>query len=376
VPRFLALTSKGLGTALESELKNQNYKVLKSSQTRTLFECNWQRLYEAHLMLRTATRILMPVLDFTAYNNEELYNQIRKHDFTKYIRPDQTIKIVTSLHEKEGPFNNDLFISQKVKDAIVDQFRDKYQKRPDVDKQADLQIWVRTKGPEFSVSVDLTGDSLTKRGYRTESGEAPLREHLAAGLLILSKWNPQEKSLLDPMCGSGTFLIEAALMAINRGPGTFRKNFAFFKHLNFQKTAWDEAVMKVRSEESLQVPHKILGFEINPSVMETAKRNIARAGVADFIHIQQRAIKDLKSPGGEFIIVCNPPYGERLVNKMRVEDTYIEMSKVFKEEFKGSELWLLSGNKDLTPFLRMKSERSYSIDNNSIDCKWIKYNLY
>ena len=376
MPRFLALTSKGLGTALESELKNQNYKVLKSSQTRTLFECNWQRLYEAHLMLRTATRILMPVLDFTAYNNEELYNQIRKHDFTKYIRPDQTIKIVTSLHEKEGPFNNDLFISQKVKDAIVDQFRDKYQKRPDVDKQADLQIWVRTKGPEFSVSVDLTGDSLTKRGYRTESGEAPLREHLAAGLLILSKWNPQEKSLLDPMCGSGTFLIEAALMAINRGPGTFRKNFAFFKHLNFQKTAWDEAVMKVRSEESLQVPHKILGFEINPSVMETAKRNIARAGVADFIHIQQRAIKDLKSPGGEFIIVCNPPYGERLVNKMRVEDTYIEMSKVFKEEFKGSELWLLSGNKDLTPFLRMKSERSYSIDNNSIDCKWIKYNLY
>lgn len=376
MPRFLALTSKGLGAALESELNGLDYKVLKSSQTRTLFECNWQKLYEAHLLLRTATRILMPVLDFTAYNNEDLYNQVRKHDFTKYIKPHQTLKIVTNIHATEGPFSNPLFVSQKVKDAIVDQFRDKFDKRPDVDKQADLQVWVRVKGPEISLSIDLTGESLTRRGYRAESGEAPLREHLAAGLLILTKWNPEEKSLMDPMCGSGTFLIEAALMALNRGPGTYRKEFAFFNHLNFQKSAWEEAFKNVRAREKTSLPNALVGFEINPSVIETAKRNLVRAGVSEYIKLQQRAMKDLKNPGGEYVIVCNPPYGERLTNKDRVEDTYIDMSKVFKSEFRGSDLWILSGNKDLTPFLRMKSERSYSIDNNSIDCKWIKYKLY
>ncbi len=376
MPRFLALTSKGLGSVLENELKGNQYKVLKSSQTRTLFECNWQRLYEAHLRLRTATRILMPVLDFTAYNNEELYHQIKKHDFTKYIQPHQSLKIVTSIHSTEGPFSNPMFVSQKIKDAIVDMFRDKYDRRPDVDKKADLQVWVRIKGPQVSVSIDLTGESLTKRGYRTFSGEAPLREHMAAGLLLLTQWNGNQ-SLLDPMCGSGTFLIEAALIALDKGPGLYRKDFGFLHHLNFQKEAWDKAKVDVENKIRNKMDINILGYDINPGMLDVARKNLQKAGLQDSINLQQRALKDLKNTeNAKYIIVCNPPYGERLKGRDRLEELYGEMGKVLKQEFKGSELWVLSGNKDLTPYLRMKSDKSYSVDNNSIDCKWLKYSLF
>ena len=376
MPRFLALTSKGLGGVLEQELRDLDYKVIKASQTRALFECNWERLYYAHLMLRSATRILLPVLDFTAYKNNELYKQIQKHDFTKYIGNHQALWVVANSSEAKGPFKNTVFVSQLVKDAIVDQFRDKTGERPNVAKNADLQIWLRMKGPKFSVAIDLTGKSLTQRGYRPLSGEAPLREHLAAGLLGLTQWKG-ERDLVDPMCGSGTFLIEAALISLRRGSGSFRKNFAFMKHKGFQVEAWERALNKAKFSVKNEFPHKIIGFDVDPRMVEAAKNNIKNAGLEKFIHVEQRAVKDLKNPGLKApLIVCNPPYGERLKGKSSLEETYKDFGNVLKQEFKGGEAWILSGNKELTPALRMKAERSYSIDNNSIACKWLKYKLY
>lgn len=375
MPRFLALTSKGLGGVLEQELKDLDYKVLKASQTRALFECNWEKLYFAHIMLRTATRILLPILDFTAYKNEELYKQIQKHDFTKYISPKQSIWVVCNSSDKNGPFKNDVFVAQLVKDAIVDQFRDKYDQRPNVGKQADLQIWIRMKGPSFSVSIDLTGPSLTQRGYRTEAGIAPLREHIAAGLLKLTKWDRQ-KDLLDPMCGSGTFLIEGALIALNKGPGLYRKDFAFHKHVNFQKEAWVRAKQLAERLIKPELPIQILGYDIDPRMVEMARNNVKRAGLEKFVKIEQRAIKDLKNTLNHPLVVCNPPYGERLKEKVLLEETYKDLGNKLKTEFKETEAWLLSGNKELTPALRMKAERAYAVDNNGLDCKWLKYPLY
>jgi 23S rRNA G2445 N2-methylase RlmL len=377
MPRFLALTSKGLGVTLENELKQLDFKVIKASQTKALFECNWQRLYEAHLRLRTATRIIMPVLDFSAYNNEDLYNNIKRHDFTKYISPDQSLKIITSIKDENGPFNNGMFVSQKIKDSIVDMFRDKFNKRPNVDKNADLQIFVKIKGANVSVSIDLTGESLTKRGYRKFQGEAPLREHIAAGLLLLSHWKG-ETPLVDPMCGSGTFLIEGALIAINKGPGLYRKNnFAFCKHLNFQKESWEKAQSQVKSEIKTESKTAIWGFDVDPRMINSAIENIKTSELTDYINVKQLALRDLKNPvGAGALIVCNPPYGERLKAKNKVEELYIELSRTLKTEFKGCSLWMLSGDKDLTPFLRLKSEKAYKVDNNGIDCKWLRYDLY
>ena len=218
--RFLAITSRGLGDALNREVVDLGLKVLNHNQAGVLFESNWQQMYSANLCLRTATRILLPVLDFAAYDPDQLYGNMRRHDFTKYINEDDTLAVVATVSEA-GPFPNELFVAQKVKDAIVDQFSNKYGRRPSVDKKnPTMKVWVKVKGSNISVSIDTSGESLSQRGYRQDQGLAPLREHLAAGLISQTGWRG-ECTLIDPMCGSGTLLIEAALLVLNKGPGLY-----------------------------------------------------------------------------------------------------------------------------------------------------------
>jgi len=318
----------------------------------------------------------MPILDFNAYNGDDLYNNCKKHDFTKYIRPDQTLKVEVSL-SGNGPFNNSIFVAQRIKDVVVDQFNNKFGKRPSVDLEApDLYLVARVRGSEVSLAVDTSGVSLAHRGYRLDQGMAPLREHLAAGLLLRTGWTG-EGLLYDPMCGSGTFLIEAELIRQRVSPGISRHNFAFQKMINFDSGAFDQVVEELMGlERETEGSVSTFGSDQDPRAISASQANIERAGMSDSIGLKQISLHDCQPLGGassKGLIVVNPPYGERLSNSRDLEELYRLLGNQLKAHFRGWEAWILSGNPDLTSFLGMKSEKSYTVFNGNLECRWLKY---
>ncbi len=372
--KFIALTSTGLLPALEEEIK-----ILELPRTRTQgngvwFEGSWKHCYQANLHLRSATRVLLPILDFHAYKPEELYNNILKHDFTKYITTEQTIAV--EAHGQNHQFNDQRFIALKVKDAIVDQFRDKFGKRPDVDgKNPDLLVVVRLFKGCFSVSIDTSGFSLTKRGYREQTVEAPIREHIAASLLTYAQWSPEEP-LLDPMCGSGTFLIEAALKAKHIPPTQYKQTFAFEKFKTFQPDIWAE-VLKEAHDKEQSPPLELYGFDNNQSAIRAATENAKAAKVRELINFKPQNLTDLSGknfnkPG---LIIVNPPYGERLGELEKLKVLYSEFASILKKDFKGWRLGFLSGHAELSAALGLKAHRKWPLMNSKLECKFLLYEI-
>ncbi len=374
MPEFFASTARGLVDPLETELKNLGLKVTDKYIGGVFFESNWEGCYKANLHSRLASRILKPVLDFTAYQPEELYSQIRRHDFTKYIKPNQSISIDASVTESK--MRDQRFVAMKVKDAIVDQFRDKFGVRPDVDNEnPSLRIHVRAIKNEFSVAIDTSGDSLFKRGYRRDVGEAPLKENLAAGLIKLSEWDGQS-SIVDLMCGSGTFLIEAAMMALNIAPGINRKRFGFQNWLTFEKEAWEKVVQEAVDAEKEELPFVFYGYDIDNRVLKSAKENARAAGVDHVIEFKKEAVATVEPPAEKGLIICNPPYGARIGDEDNLRDVYRDLSFTLKHRFKGWDAWILSGNKELIADLKLKSTRKHFVFNGNIECRFLKYSMF
>lgn len=370
MPKFLALTSRGLEDVVKSELEKLELKGLKTVPLGVEFEANWQGCYRANLWVRSATRIVMPILDFFAYQPEELYNQIQKHDFTKYIDPDQTLAVDAKARDSQT-FRDSRFVAMKAKDAIVDQFREKFGRRPDVDRDdPDLRVMVRVVKSSVAVAIDTSGESLAHRGYRKHTVQAPLREHLAAGLIELSGWN-NEIVLVDPMCGSGTFLIEAALIASGRAPAALRKQFGFMKLKGFQKDAWEKVQLEARKMR--QKPVRLMGFDRDMSAIKAARINARMAGVESLIDFECRDFREVKRPAPKGILIVNPPYGERLGELEALKKDYHEFSSVLKREFKDWNCWLLSGSDELTAALRLKAARKYRVYNGNLDCRFLNY---
>lgn len=374
MPQFFASTARGLVEPLEQELKDLGLKVTDRYIGGVFFEGPWADCYKANLQSRLASRILKPILDFTAYQPEELYAQILRHDFTKYIKPTQSISIDASV--SESMMRDQRFVAMKVKDAIVDQFRDKYGVRPDVDNEnAALRINVRVIKNQFNVAIDTSGESLFKRGYRKEVGEAPLKENLAAGLLKVTEWDGQSP-LVDFMCGSGTFLIEAAMMAMNIAPGINRKRFGFQNWLGFDKEAWENVVQEAMDAEKEELPFKFYGFDIDSKVIRNAKENAQRAGVDSVIEFKKESVATVEPPVEKGMIVVNPPYGARIGDEDNLRDVYRDLSFTLKHRFKGWDAWILSGNKELIADLKLKSTRKHFVFNGNIECRFLKYSMF
>jgi 23S rRNA G2445 N2-methylase RlmL len=370
---FFAVTSKGLADVLAQELEALGLKPLKKGPAGVTFESNWEGCYRANLHLRTATRILKPVLDFPAYEPEELYNNIKKHDFTKYISAKDTFTIDANV--KDSSFRDQRFVAMKVKDSICDQFRDKFGERPDIDNEnPDLRIMVKIIKNQVSVAVDTTGDNLSQRGYREEAGEAPMREHLAAGLVMMTGWQ-QDVALVDPMCGSGTLLIEAALMARKIAPGTLRKRFSFQKFSDFKPEVWDKVVTEALGGEVSTGELHFYGYDRDAKVIRMAQRNAARAGVDDMITFERCAVDVLTRPIEKGMMLLNPPYGERLGVTEELKDSYKDLAFILKRQFMGWSCWLLSGNEELTKALKLKSSRKMPVFNGAIECRWLEYKV-
>jgi Predicted N6-adenine-specific DNA methylase len=374
MPEFFASTARGLVDPLEIELKNMGLKVVEKTQGGVYFESNWEGCYKANLQSRLASRILKPVLDFTAYQPEELYTQILRHDFTKYIEPNQTISIDVAL--KDSKMRDQRFVAMKIKDAVVDQFRDKFGVRPDVDNYAPaLRINVRCVKNQFNVAIDTSGDSLFMRGYRKDVGEAPLKENLAAGLIKLAEWDEQSP-LVDFMCGSGTFLIEAAMMAMNIAPGIQRKRFAFQDFIGFDEDAWDKVVDEAIAAEKEELPFKFYGFDIDNKVLKSAKENAKAAGVDTVIEFKKESVATVEPPAEKGMVVLNPPYGARIGDEDNLRDVYRDLGFTLKHRFKGWDAWILSGNKELIGDMKLKSTRKHFVFNGNIECRFLKYSMF
>ena len=374
MPTFLGITSRGLLTPLAEELRNLKVENVKERPEAVEFEATWPELYRLHLQSRIASRFLLPVADFVAYNEDDLYYGIlRQHDFTQYITPAQTLRIEahTRLHRE---LNDQRFVAMKVKDAVVDQFWAKFDARPAIgdEERADLRVVVRIVGPAVSVAIDLTGETLSARGYRQYAGEAPIRESVAAGLLRLSKWSAP-RPLVDPFCGSGTILIEAALTAAGPSASRRRRPFAFERLAGFDAAAWTALTSKTSRRAAPAKPF-LFGYDRDEEVLEKARANARLAGVENWISFQKRDARELNAPAVEAgTLLTNPPYGERLEDLEDVKRLMFEFSRTLKTQFKGWDAWILSGNPAASAALKLKAVRKVPVWNGPIECRLLNY---
>lgn len=367
MPLFRALTSVGLVEPLAAELVGLDVGVKRQGVNWVEFETNWQGCYRVNTRSHVATRIILPILDFPAFTEDELYQKVLRHDFTQYIDPHQTLSVSSSLSNSN--IRDQRVLALKVKDAVVDQFRDKFGRRPDVDRQhPDMRIFVRCVRNSVSLAIDTSGRNLSDRGYRLEAGLAPISEHLASGLLRLAGWQP-EIPLLDPMCGSGTILIEAARWASNKPVQLYEQPFAFEKFKKFRETKFDREPLQSGVKKNLA----LFGSDRDGGLIQRAQRNTHRAQVSAHVSWSQRDFRTVFPPTETGMLIVNPPYGARLNDGENLERLYEDFAAHLKTHFKGWTMWLLSGNLELTKALRLKATKKFLVMNGDIECRFLCY---
>jgi len=335
---------------------------------------NLQSAYKACLWSRFASRILLQLAQFEAADPEALYEQASKIDWSLHFSNRTTFAVYCTLVKAE--LSHSHYASLKIKDAIVDQFRKRTGKRPNVDAhKPGIRINLHVEGTSATLALDLSGDSLHRRGYRTGSGEAPLKETLAAAIVHLAGVRPDmpaESCLLDPMCGSGTLLIEAALILGDSAPGLLRKNFGFMYWHRHNKKLWDKLVADALEREDRQMDRPwptIIGYDADPKVVAIARKNIINAGLKDRIIIKQRQLARLKPPMAQGILVTNAPFGERLSEKESVKYLYRCLGRIFRLQFPGWQLGFFTANPDLADMLGVPWQQRHRLYNGPIKCR-------
>lgn len=367
-----ATTFHGLEDVLANELLKLGARDIVPFKRGVAFTGDKGFLYKANLCLRTALKILVPIYSFKASHENELYEGIKRFDWSQYLTPESTIAIDSTVNSDF--FNHTLYVSQKTKDAICDQFVDKVNKRPNVDlEKPDLRIYVHIFKDQVNVSLDSSGDTLYKRGYRVDIDTAPIKEVLAAGIVLLSGWQPH-LPLYDGMCGSGTLGIEAALYANNIPPGVFREEFGFMRWNDFDKELFDKIYESCINKIKEDTPY-ILSSDIDLKPLEIAKRNGAAAKVDDVIQYKHISFFDLKPNKPHGTILLNPPYDER----MKVEDTnafYKKIGDKLKQDFGGWNCWLITSNMEAIKHIGLHPSKKITLFNAALECKLLKYEMY
>lgn len=373
--RFIAKTITGLEEVLAKELQRLGARDVEQLYRAVAFTGDKGFLYKANFCLHTALRILVPIKSFEVSNEDSLYNAIKNMPWEDYLEATDSLAIDTVLSTRI--FNHSQFISQKAKDAIVDRFREKFQVRPNVDlKNPTLRINLHINENICNVSFDSSGESLHKRGYREQTNLAPMNEVLAAGLVKLSGWQ-KHQPLIDPMCGSGTILIEAALIAANIPPGYFREHFGFMnwkKFMPFDEELWKTITEGVISRiDSSDI--EIIGGELSHNVARKAKENVKLARVEDMVTIRESDMRDFEPPARKGVVIVNPPYGERM-DKDDLTELYKSIGDTFKKKFAGYDCWLITSNKDALKHLGLRTSRRIPVFNGPLECRFVKYEMY
>jgi putative N6-adenine-specific DNA methylase len=328
-------------------------------------------MYKANLHCRTASRILKPILTFSASNPDEVYEQVKKLNWTDYLTSETTFAIDSTVYSEQ--FRHSQFVTYRVKDAIVDYFTEKQKKRPNISVSSpQLIINIHISHNQCTLSLDSSGESLHKRAYRVSQTEAPLNEALAAGMLLLAGWNGQT-SFLDPMCGSGTLLIEAALIALNIPPGIYRKEFAFEQWNDFDEELFDEIYNDDSYERAFD--YRIYGSDISPRAIKIAEENVKAAGLSKYIDLKITPLQKLNPPVEQCLIVTNPPYGERITSS-DIFSLYADLGSMLKHKFSGNTAWVISSHEDCLKKIGLKTAKKIKLLNGSLECLYCCYELF
>lgn len=370
--KMLAKTMAGLEPVLARELLKLGAQNIQQHNRAVSFEGDLGFMYKANISLRTALRILKPIYTFKADNEARLYGQIFQMPWENYFGIENTFAIDSTVNSKI--FTHSKFISQKAKDAIADRFRDKFGARPDVDlEKPDVRINLHVRENDWTVSLDSSGESLHKRGYREETGVAPINEVLAAGLVLLSEWNPPH-NFIDPMCGSGTIAIEAALIANNIPPGYYRNEFGFERWKDFDADLFqiimDSCIKKINEDNRT----RIYASDISRAMIEKAEENIRNAKVDDTVKTFRSSIEEFTPPQGKGTLIINPPYGERMGEN--IETLYKKIGDIFKKKYAGYDCWLITSNLEAVKHIGLRPSRKISVFNGPLECKFLKYAMY
>ena len=368
---MIAKTFQGLEQILAEELTALGANNIQVGRRMVSYTGDKELLYRSNFQLRTAIRVLKPIKHFRATSADEVYEAIKAIDWTEYLSNETTFAVDSVVYSTE--FRHSKFVAYKVKDAIVDQFREKTGNRPNIRvSNPDLQLHIHIAEYDCTLSLDSSGESLHRRGYRQEAVEAPLNEVLAAGIILMTGWRG-ETDFIDPMCGSGTLPIEATLIARNMAPGLFRKGYAFEKWSDFDAELFEN----IYNDDSQDRPfeHHVYGYDNNRKAVEIATNNVKAAGLTGDITIQFQDFKDFTQPAEKSIMVTNPPYGERI----KPEDLlglYKMIGGQFKHQFVDNEAWVLSYREECFDAIGLKASLKVPLYNGALECEVRKYQMF
>ena len=369
--QMVAKTFQGLEDVLRDELIELGAENVEIGLRMVTFEGDNELMYRANLCCRTALRILKPIVKFTADSTDELYDQVRDLDWEQFMNVDSTFSIDSTVNSAE--FTHSKFVTYRVKDGIADHFNDKYGKRPSIRLSgADVQLNVHISDNRVTISLDSSGEPLSKRGYRVEQTEAPINEVLAAGIIMKTGWRG-DCDFVDPMCGSGTFLVEAALIAANINPGIYREHFAFEKWQDFDQELFEEIYNDDSAER--EFAYKIYGGDISPEAVAIARKNIKSARVEDMVDLQCKSVTEWTDNAPEGVPVTNPPYGERL-RPDNINLLYRSIGSTLKTYFQGWHAWIIGFKDEQFAEIGLKPSIKIPLHNGSLECSLREYVLF
>ena len=368
---LVAKTFRGLEDVLRDELISLGALDVEMGNRMVSFRGDKEMLYKANLCCRTALRILKPIVKFKASNPDELYDAVRDFEWDKLMSPDKTFSIDSTVNSAD--FTHSRFVTYRVKDGIADYFNDKYHRRPSIRLTgADVQLNVHISDDRVTISLDSSGEPLNRRGYRVEQTEAPINEVLAAGIILKTGWRG-DCDFVDPMCGSGTFLIEAALIAANINPGIYRQHYAFETWEDFDKELFSEIYNDDSGERTPGC--RIYGGDIARAAVAVAQKNIEAAGVEEFVSVECKPFAEWTTPPEDGILVTNPPYGERLKSES-MPDLYHSIGSTLKNYFQGYHAWILGYRDEYFREIGLKPSVKFPILNGALECELREYVLF
>lgn len=370
--RFFATCARGLEPILADELRPIGAQEIAPGRGGVAFVGDRATLYNANLWLRTAVRVLQPIHEFDVESPDELYQAVQTLDWSAYMTPGHTLAVDCNVRDSQ--ITHSLYAALRTKDAICDQFIARCGKRPSVDTEEPMVgLNLHIYRNHAVLSLDSSGASLHKRGYRPILTRAPLNEALAAALILHSAWDPQTP-FIDPLCGSGVFPIEAAWIALKRPPGLTRKRFGFMGWIDYDVALWAALRDEARRGVLKKLPALIAGSDVRQDAIEFAKNNARAAGIGHLLAFERKDVRDLRLPEGPpGTILCNPPYGERIGEEEDLVSLYEAIGQVFKEVAGGWNCCVFTGNAELGREIKLPVREAAHFMNGTIDCRLLRY---
>ena len=369
---MVAKTFQGLEGVLSDELVALGAQDVVQGRRMVSFKGDKELMYKANFSLRTALRVLKPIYKFTSTSADDLYEQVKQFQWENILTEGNTFSIDCTVYS--DTFKHSRFVTYRVKDGIADYFMERSGKRPSIRLNSpDYQLNVHINGQDVTISLDSSGEPLYKRGWRVAQTDAPINEVLAAGIIKLSGWDG-ESNFVDPMCGSGTFLIEAALIAANINPGVYRKEYAFQKWPDYDADLFDEIYNDDSGER--EFTHKIYGYDILGKAVAATNANVKNAGLTQYIEVERKPLEEQETVPTKGVLITNPPYGERLTSD-ELPQLYATLGTKLKKVFVGYDCWLIMGmNKELIDNLGLKASLHYPLLNGDIECELREYVIF